>query len=177
MKFFLLGLLITTPALAREWSIVDKVCKRMKYQDCTLVKAIITIESGNNPLSIGRDGAGSLGLMQVKCDTARTLDRIHGRKPIMCKHLFIPAVNVMYGIQYLQYLHDLMTIKPTVEELLSAYNGGYMYHKPTNSYRIKTCNAISRQKKRKCKKGEPFNIEYSRKVIQIYNELRSSNGT
>lgn len=176
MKFFLLGFLLVSDLAFAEWDIVEKVCKRMKYQDCSLVKAIITVESSNNPLSIGRDGNGSLGLMQIKCSTANTLDQIKRRKKLDCNKLFDPYINVKYGIEYLNYLEELMSTKPTMLELLSAYNGGYMFHKPTGTYRIKLCNAISKKKKRKCEEGEPFNIEYSRKVIRIYEKIRSSCG-
>ena len=173
MKFFLLGFLLIPKAYASKWGIVEMVCERMKYPDCSLVKAIITVESSNNPLSVGHDGTGSLGLMQIKCNTARFLDKIKKRKEIECNNLFISAVNIKYGIEYLQYLQKRLTTEPTITELLSAYNGGYKYYKNTNSYRIKLCNAISKTKKRKCKEGEPFNIEYSRKVIQAYNQIRS----
>lgn len=173
MKFFLLGFLLLPKAYASKWGIVEMVCERMKYQDCSLVKAIITVESSGNPLSVGHDGTGSLGLMQVKCDTAKFLDKINRRKEILCKNLFIPTVNVKYGIEYLNYLQKRLTKEPTITELLSAYNGGYKYQRTTKSYGIKLCNAISRAKKRACKAGEPFNIEYSRKVIQAYNQIRS----
>lgn len=173
MKFFLVGLLLGIDvAYAKSWEVVNQVCEWMDYKDCSLVKAIITVESSNNPLAIGKDGAGSLGLMQVKCSTARVLDRIHGRKPLKCSDLFDPYINVRYGIEYLNYIDELLTNKPTVPQLLSVYNGGYMYHRPTNTYRVKLCNAISLKKKRKCKQGiEPFNVGYSRKVIQAYNKI------
>jgi hypothetical protein len=173
MKFLILLMLIVPFAFGKDWVEVDRVCKRMNYQDCLLVKAIITVESGNNPLSIGHDGKGSLGLMQIKCSTARTLDRINKRSKIPCKRLFDSHTNVSYGIEYLNYLQNLLNNVQTKEELLSAYNGGYLYHKPTGTYRIKKCNKISRIKKRKCKGNEPFNVEYSRKVIQVYNKIRS----
>jgi soluble lytic murein transglycosylase-like protein len=177
MKFLMLLAMFFVPQCAK--ANVDRVCERMKYKDCSLVKAIIQYESSGNPLAIGHDGKGSLGLMQIKCDTARTLDRIHGRKPIICKMLFNPTINVYYGIQYLEYIEELLSKKPTMHEILSVYNGGYEFHKPTGHYRVKRCNAISIKKKRKCNKGEPFNIEYSRKVIQIYDKLirSQSNGT
>jgi soluble lytic murein transglycosylase-like protein len=173
MKFLILLILLSSFTFANDWNKVEKVCKRSKYKDCSLVKAIITVESGNNPLSIGRDGKGSLGLMQIKCSTAQTLDRINKRKQVSCNQLFNPYLNVMYGIEYLNYLEKLLNTPPSTVELLSAYNGGYLYHKPTGTYRIKKCNKISKQKKRKCNGSEPFNVEYSKKVIRIYNKIRS----
>jgi hypothetical protein len=171
MKFITLLILLPWMAYSNT-DAVDKVCKRMKYEDCSLVKAIITVESDYNPLAIGRDGAGSLGLMQIKCSTARMLDQVHGRSLIKCSRLFIPEINIVYGIEYLKYLDKLLTIKPKMHELLSAYNGGYLYSKNTKSYMIKECNAISVKKKRKCKKGEPFNVEYSKKVITVYKQIQ-----
>lgn len=174
MKFLMLSAILWSSNL---WASIDTVCKRMKYKDCSLVKAIIQYESSGNPLAIGRDGAGSLGLMQVKCSTARTLDRFYGRKEVECKKLFNPSLNVFYGIEYLQYIeNELLTKKPNVIELLSVYNGGYEFHRPTGHYRVKRCNAISIKKKRKCKEGiDPFNVEYSWKVIQIYKQITGSN--
>ena len=172
MKFItFLILLVPAMALSDTKDKVDRVCKRMKYEDCTLIKAIITVESSFNPLSVGHDGNGSLGLMQIKCSTARTLDNINGRKPIECQKLFISEVNVAYGIEYLRHLHDLLTVKPNKYELLSAYNGGYLFHRLTNSYRVKLCNAVSFKKKRKCVKGQPFNIEYSKRVMAVYKKI------
>jgi len=175
MKFlFFLTLLMVNMSYAsrnKYEPVIEKMCLRMKYQDCSLVKAITEHESSFNPLSIGHDGAGSLGLMQIKCSTARTLDFIQGRKPIACKHLFIPRVNLKYGIEYLQYLQRLLSPEPTVQELLSAYNGGYRFERKDKSYRVKYCNAISIKKKRKCKQGELFNIEYINKVMAIYQKL------
>lgn len=178
MKFLLTILLIYAPVQCAKAGtgdvVIKKVCERMKYEDCSLVKAIITIESGNNPLSIGHDGAGSLGLMQIKCSTARVLDKLHGRKALKCNSLFDPYTNVKYGIEYLNYIKDRLTIKPTMHQLLSVYNGGFLYHRPTNSYSFKRCNAISIKKKRECKKGEPFNVQYSRKVIDVYLKIKGS---
>lgn len=173
MKFLtLLILLVPWMAYANMDASIDKVCKRMKYEDCSLVKAIITVESRFNPLSIGADGKGSLGLMQIKCDTARTMDKVHGRKPIACKELFKPETNIVYGIRYLKYLDGLITPKPTIQELLSAYNGGYRYDRTNNTYKAKYCNAISIKKKRKCRKGEPFNIEYVSRVLKVYKKIK-----
>jgi hypothetical protein len=174
MKLFLFGLLLLSN-YAFANSEIDKVCKEMEYKDCSLVKAIIKVESNGNPLSIGHDGAGSLGLMQVKCATAWALDKYHKRKQVRCKELFNPKVNVRYGIEYLNYIEKRLSTKPSTIQLLSAYNAGFHYEKSSNRYMVKKCNAISIKKNRKCKKGEPFNIEYSRKVIQAYNKITRSN--
>ena len=173
MNFLIfLTLLISNGAFAHE-KMIEKMCLRMKYSDCSLVKAITKHESGFDPLAIGHDGAGSLGLMQIKCSTAWTLDKEHGRKPIICKHLFIPRVNIKYGIEYLQYLHNLITPKPTVQELLSAYNGGYRFDKRSGFYKVKYCNAISIKKKRNCRLGvDLFNNGYVELVMYIYNKYR-----
>jgi soluble lytic murein transglycosylase-like protein len=167
----LIVLLLLLPFPLKSGIMMDAItqaCERMKYEDCSLVKAIVKHESGYNPLSIGRDGKGSLGLMQVKCSTAQTLDRIHKRKPVRCKALHNVNTNLKYGIEYLQYLTALVTPYPTVKEVLSMYNGGYSYHKRTNTYRVKYCNAISKKKKRPCKPGELFNKGYVNMVYDTY---------
>lgn len=173
MKFLmLLGLMAPVVYGVTNTGVITQVCERMKYKDCALVKAIIQVESSGNPLAIGHDGAGSLGLMQIKCSTAWTLDRYYKRSLVKCKDLFNPQVNIAYGIQYLQYIEELITSPISIPGLLSVYNGGYEFHKPTGHYRVKKCNTISLRKKRKCKEGiEPFNVEYSRKVIRIYNQI------
>lgn len=177
MKLFLIGFLLTTSAFA-EWGIVENVCREMNYKDCNLVKAMVMIESGNDPNAIGHDGAGSLGLMQVRCSTAWVLDKIHGRKKIKCSELFNPRVNVSYGIEYLNYIGSRLTKKPNMSELLSVYNGGYFYNEKKSTYEVKICNSISVLKKRKCIKGiEPFNVEYSKKVMKEYqNFVENNNG-
>lgn len=178
MKFFLIGLLLIQPAFAGRLKlkvkeeVISKVCERMEYKDCSLVKAIAKHESGFDALSIGHDGAGSLGLMQIKCSTARSLDKLQGRKKIACDKLFNPYVNVQYGIEYLTYLQRLLSPEPTVRQLLSAYNGGYHFRKKDNTYRVKYCNAISFKKKRNCKKGELFNKDYVNMVFAIYQKYR-----
>jgi soluble lytic murein transglycosylase-like protein len=169
LSIILLWLICSAPLMAYD-ELINKVCDRMKYEDCSLVKAIITHESGFNPLSIGQDGAGSIGLMQVKCSTAQTLDRMKKRKAIACKQLKVPEVNVRYGIEYLEYLERLVTPDPTVKEILSMYNGGYRYDKKTDTYRVKYCNAISVKKKRDCKKGELFNKSYVNMVYKTYQK-------
>lgn len=173
MKFLMLSLLLN-PGLVLALDIqIDKACKKMNYEDCSLIKAIVKHESNYNPKSVGRDGKGSLGLMQVKCSTAQTLDRVHKRKPIGCKQLHNVNTNLRYGIEYLQYLTDLVTPHPTVKEVLSMYNGGYAYHKRTNTYRVKYCNAISKKKGRPCKPGELFNKGY---VNMVYNTYQINKG-
>lgn len=166
-------LMITKPVMAYE-KLIDKICVKMKYEDCSLVKAIITHESNFNPLSIGRDGQGSIGLMQVKCSTAHSLDVTNKRKLIDCNKLKVASVNLAYGIEYLMYLENLITPKPTVKELLSLYNGGYRYDKKTDTYRVKYCNSISIKKKRNCRKGELFNKDYVNKVFATYEQLGES---
>lgn len=166
-------LIVTKPVMAYE-KLIDKICVKMKYEDCSLVKAIIKHESNFNPLSIGHDGQGSIGLMQVKCSTAHTLDVDKKRKLINCDKLKVASINLVYGIEYLQYLENLITPKPTVKELLSLYNGGYRYDKVTDSYRVKYCNSISIKKKRNCKKGELFNKDYVNRVYATYKQNEES---
>lgn len=166
-------LVVTKPVMAYE-KLINNICVKMKYEDCSLVKAIIKHESNFNPLSIGHDGQGSIGLMQVKCSTAHTLDKNKKRKLIDCNKLKNASTNLVYGIEYLQYLQNLITPTPTVKELLSLYNGGYRYDKKTDTYRVKYCNSISIKKKRNCKKGELFNKNYVNMVYATYEKLGES---
>lgn len=173
LYIFIIWLIHSTPVFGFD-GLINKICERMNYEDCSLVKAIIKNESNFNPLSIGHDGQGSIGLMQIKCSTARTLDKVNKRRVISCNKLKDATINIVYGIEYLKYLEDLITPKPTVKELLSLYNGGYRYDAKTDTYRVKYCNAISVKKKRNCKKGELFNKGYVNKVYTTYQQLGES---
>jgi soluble lytic murein transglycosylase-like protein len=60
----------------------------------SLVAAIIHVESGGNPRTVGR--AGEIGLMQIKMQTARSVGYNGSRRG-----LFDPATNIRYGTAYL----------------------------------------------------------------------------
>ena len=60
----------------------------------SLVDAIIHVESGGNPRTVGR--RGEIGLMQIKPETARSVGYRGTRRG-----LFDPATNIRYGTAYL----------------------------------------------------------------------------
>lgn len=79
MAALAVAILISVPAVAAPKS---------------LVAAIIHVESGGNPRTVGR--AGEIGLMQIKLQTARSVGYTGNRRG-----LFDPATNVRYGTAYL----------------------------------------------------------------------------
>lgn len=60
-----------------------------------VVDAIIQVESGGNPKAKGR--AGEIGLMQIKCATARSVG-FKGK----CASLYNSAINRKFGAAYLR---------------------------------------------------------------------------
>lgn len=80
-----------------------------------LIWAIIQIESSWNEKAIG--DAGEIGLMQIKCETARQMGYGGG-----CGALFFPALNIWYGAKYLRW--QLTRYRGDLQSALSAYNAG-----------------------------------------------------
>lgn len=77
-----------------------------RFPPVGLVAAIIEVESGGNPRSVGK--AGERGLMQIKEQTwYDTCRRLYGR-PISFDHAFDPVLNVIVGTSYLVYLEELV---------------------------------------------------------------------
>ncbi len=76
-----------------------------------LLRAIIAVESGFNPLAVSKRGAR--GLMQLMPETA---------KRFAVSNLFDPRANVLAGAQYLRALLDLFN--DNVELAVAAYNAG-----------------------------------------------------
>lgn len=67
------------------------------------------------------DGGRSYGLMQVKCTTAKYLDKISGKRRIYsCKDLLNPYINIDFGAHYLAHQRD----KYGNLDKISAYNAG-----------------------------------------------------
>lgn len=60
-----------------------------------LATAIVETESNFNPNATG--AAGEIGLMQIKCSTARQMLFV-GK----CSDLYDPATNIFYGMSYLK---------------------------------------------------------------------------
>jgi len=99
---------------SRETSQFDALIEELsrKYNvDSALVKAMIRVESGFNPLAVSRKGAK--GLMQLMPETAQRMNVVN---------VFNPRENIEGGIRYFKYLLSLFN-----EDLrlsLAAYNAG-----------------------------------------------------
>ena len=98
--------------------IVEAVCAEYENVDPLLVRAIIKVESGGDPLMVG-DGGWSVGLMQI--NTAAQGDRI---KRLGVDDLFDPESNIRVGVDYLAALMDEGKGQ---DWALLAYNGGGLY--------------------------------------------------
>ncbi|MBI3940713.1 MAG: lytic transglycosylase domain-containing protein [Acidobacteria bacterium] len=79
--------------------------------DPDLVRAVIAVESGFNPLAVSRRGA--VGLMQLIPSTARRFG---------VRNIFHPEQNIEGGIRYLRFLLD--TFNNDLKLTLAAYNAG-----------------------------------------------------
>lgn len=90
--------LISSKVTARNYdSLVRKINRGSIDSDYFI--AMIMVESSNMPnIKSNKD---CRGLMQVHYDTARDMG-FTGDK----KHLFIPTVNIVYGIKYMYWLYD-----------------------------------------------------------------------
>lgn len=93
-----------------------------------LVEAVIQIESGGDPLKVGRHG--ERGLMQIRAGTWRDVTaRLYGA-PLPFDRAFEPALNRRVGAAYLAQLQDrLLTRRSEWKSderalLLAAYNAG-----------------------------------------------------
>ena len=93
-----------------------------------LIEAVIQIESGGDPLKIGRHG--ERGLMQIKAGTWRDMTiRLFG-KPLPFDRAFEPALNRRIGTAYLAFLQERLLPRQAewrADEralLLAAYNAG-----------------------------------------------------
>ncbi len=79
--------------------------------DSALIKAMIRVESGFNPLAVSRKGA--MGLMQLMPQTARRMNVMN---------VFDPRENIEGGIRYFKYLLSLFNNDLRLS--LAAYNAG-----------------------------------------------------
>lgn len=89
-----------------------------------VIKAVIATESDFNERAYLAeiDGDGSVGLMQVRLSTAKTLG--YGGT---AENLFLPAINIFYGTAYLNQLAARVQHPEGKEDwaaVVSAYNGG-----------------------------------------------------
>ena len=113
--------------------------------DVALVHAVISAESGYNPIAVSRTGAR--GLMQLMPDTAKRygVQNIHD-----------PVENITGGVRYLRDL--LMMFNGNMELAVAAYNAGE--------------NAVIRAGNRVPPYAET--VQYVPKVIGFYRKFQSA---
>ena len=101
----------TPPSVNNNYeALISEVSK--KYQvDFALIKAIIRVESGFNPIAVSQKGAR--GLMQLMPETA---SRVNVSNP------FNPQENIEGGVRHFKYLLSLF--HNDVKLSLAAYNAG-----------------------------------------------------
>ncbi len=91
-------------------SLIEEFSKKHNV-DFALVKAMIRVESGFNPLAVSRKGAK--GLMQLMPETAQRLNVVNA---------FNPRENIDGGVRYFRYLLSLFNNDLRLS--LAAYNAG-----------------------------------------------------
>ena len=91
-------------------SLIEELSKKHNV-DFALVKAMIKVESGFNPLAVSRKGAK--GLMQLMPETAQRMN---------VANIFNPRENIDGGIRYFRYLLSLFNNDLRLS--LAAYNAG-----------------------------------------------------
>jgi soluble lytic murein transglycosylase-like protein len=90
--------------------LIAKVAQEFQL-DPSLLHAIVTVESGYNP--VAKSPAGAIGLMQLIPDTAERFG---------VKNITDPLENLRGGARYLRFL--LGMFKNNIELVLAAYNAG-----------------------------------------------------
>ena len=80
-----------------------------------IIAAVIEVESSGNPDSRGT--VGEIGLMQIKCETAKDMGYVWD-----CQRLYTPELNILYGAKYLAY--QSRRYGGNLRLILSAYNAG-----------------------------------------------------
>jgi soluble lytic murein transglycosylase-like protein len=102
---------LPSDTLIRQYSPIIEVASRAYGVDKALVHAVISAESGYNPMAISR--AGARGLMQLMPDTARRYS---------VKNIMDPTDNIHGGVRYLKDL--LVMFNGNIELAVAAYNAG-----------------------------------------------------
>ena len=102
-----------TPKRAPYHGYIAQACHAYEV-DSALIRAIIMVESGYNPLAVSDRGAK--GLMQLMPTTARWLG---------IRDAFNPAMNIDGGVRYFKRLLD--RFDGNIELALAAYNAGSRY--------------------------------------------------
>lgn len=97
-----------------------------------VINAIIQVESGGRAHVTGR--AGEIGLMQIKCRTARGIG-FRGK----CRDLYDPAINRRWGTAY--FMAGLRRAGGDLDTAISRYNRGiYSKYRGCSSY----CRKVKR---------------------------------
>jgi soluble lytic murein transglycosylase-like protein len=102
---------LPTAELIRRYTPLIETAARNHGVETALVHAVITAESGYNPMAVSR--AGAQGIMQLMPGTARRFG---------VQNSFDPAQNISGGVKYLR---ELLTMFNGNKELaVAAYNAG-----------------------------------------------------
>ena len=80
-----------------------------------IIAAVIEVESGGRANSTGT--VGEIGLMQIKCDTAKQMGYVGD-----CQKLYNPDLNILYGAKYLAW--QSKRYGGNLRMIFSAYNAG-----------------------------------------------------
>lgn len=127
------------------------------YQfDPVFILAIIQTESSFNPNAIG--GAGEIGLMQIKPDTAAWIAAKNDIEWLGRDSLFDPMINIRIGIRYFAYLRS--SFDNSANHYVSAYNMG-----PGNVRKLERNVASTGVDLRVVKP------QYAVKVLKNYNDI------
>jgi soluble lytic murein transglycosylase-like protein len=131
----------------RRFAPLIEIASRLHGVDKALVHAVISAESGYNPLALSK--AGARGLMQLMPDTARR----YGVRNIMD-----PLENITGGVKYLRDL--IAMFNGNLELAVAAYNAGE--------------NAVVRYGNRIPPYAETVN--YVPKVLGFYRKFQTRQG-
>jgi len=115
--FIIVGVLKVVYPVGYEREIL-KASKKFDV-DSNLVRAVIKVESGYNPLAVSKTGAR--GLMQLMPDTAFWIADELGFENFSLDELFLPEKNIEMGVFYLSYLSEKYD---DITRVLFSYNAG-----------------------------------------------------
>lgn len=102
---FAAGLAVKAFYPLRYNSIVEQSCAEFGVDE-SLVYAVIHTESGFDERAFSE--AGAMGLMQIMPETFRWLQKgLPSETPLDDNSLFIPEINIRYGVYYLSRLQKL----------------------------------------------------------------------
>ena len=94
----------------RQYNSLIEYYSKLYSINPNVIRAVICIESGGNPVAVSRKGA--CGLMQLMPVTAKEMN---------VRDIWNPAENIRGGVRYLKHLLDRFD---TIDRALWAYNAG-----------------------------------------------------